>query len=168
MTLRDLFDYLSQNPLPLMGYFLLLPLIALMAGWMGRGTGHQSPWKYLYAFLVYAVCIPGIFSVALSVYLFLFERGGSILNVNLLTQVVPVISMFLTLGMIRRNVLFESIPGFGKLSSLMMTIGAVFLLMYLLDRTHLVAFVRVPVLYLLLIVVGALLVLRYGFRQMLR
>jgi hypothetical protein len=38
--------------------------------------------------------------------------------------------------------------------------------MYLLDRTHLIAFVRVPVQYLLLIVVGMLLVLRYGFRQM--
>lgn len=168
MTLRDLFDYLGQNPLPLVAYFLLMPILAFMAGWMGRGEGHQSPWKYLYTFLVYAVCIPGIFSAALSVYLFLFERGGSILNINLLTQVVPVLSMFLTLGIIRRNVLFDYIPGFGKLSSLMMTIGAVFLLMYLLDRTHLVAFVRVPVQYLLVIVVGALLVLRFSFRQLIR
>ncbi|MBK9338254.1 MAG: hypothetical protein IPM98_17560 [Lewinellaceae bacterium] len=166
MTLRDFFDYLGEHPLVLVGYFLLIPLTALLAGWISRGEGHQSPWKYLYAFLVYAVCIPGIFSVALSVYLFLFEHHGSILNANLLTQVMPVISMILTLSLIRRAVPFERVPGFGKLSSLMMTIGAVFMLMYLLDRTHLVAFVRVPVQYLLLIVVGMLLVLRYGFRQM--
>lgn len=167
MTLREFFDYLSAHPLAIVGFFLLVPLIALLAGWMGRGEGHLSPWKYLYAFLVYAVCIPGIFSVALSVYLFLFERGGSILDSNLLVSFVPAISMLLTLGIIRQNVTFESIPGFGKLSNLMMTIGAVFGLMYLLDRTHLIAFVSVPVQYLLLIVVGLLLLLRFGFKQLL-
>ncbi len=166
MTLRDFFDYLGEHPFVLVAYFLVIPLTAMLAGWISRGEGHLSPWKYLYSFLVYAVCIPGIFSVTLSIYLFLFERGGSILNTNILTQVMPVVSMFLTLAVIRRNAPFEHIPGFGKLSSLMMTIGAVFMLMYLLDRTHLIAFVRVPVQYLLLIVVGMLLVLRYGFRQM--
>jgi amino acid transporter len=166
MTLRDFFDYLGEHPLVLVAYFLVIPLTAMLAGWISRGEGHLSPWKYLYSFLVYAVCIPGIFSVTLSIYLFLFERGGSILNTNILTQVMPVVSMFLTLAVIRRNAPFEHIPGFGKLSSLMMTIGAVFMLMYLLDRTHLIAFVRVPVQYLLLIVVGMLLVFRYGFRQM--
>ena len=104
--------------------------------------------------------------MALSVYLFLFEQGGSIMNTNMLTQVIPVISMVLSLSIIRRNVAFESIPGFGKLSSLMMTIGAVFVLMYLLNRLHLVALVFVPVQYLVLIVVGLLIVFRYGFRQL--
>lgn len=166
MTLREFFDYLGEHPLIIAGYFLVIPLIALLAGMAGRSEGHQAPWKYLYAILVFAVSIPGIFAIALSVYLFLFERGGSILNTNLLTQVMPVLSMVLTLGLIRRNVAFEHIPGFGKLSSLMLTIGAVFVLMYLLDRTHLIAFVRVPVQYLILIVVGLLLVFRYGFRQL--
>ena len=166
MTLREFFDYLGAHPLTVVGFFLLIPLIALIAGWMGRGEGHLSPWRYLYSLLVYAVCIPGIFSVTLSLYLFLFERGGSIMNLNLLTQVAPALSMILTLGIIRRNTPFESIPGFGKLSSLMMTIGAVFVLMYLLDRTHLIAFVSVPVQYLVLIVVGLLVVLRIGFKQM--
>ena len=168
MTLREFFDYLGEHPFVIAGFFLLIPLIALLAGWMSRGEGHQSPWKYLYAFLVYAVCIPGIFSVTLSMYLFLFERGGSILNTNIMTQVIPVVSMVLTLSIIRRAVVFENIPGFGKLSSLMMTIGAVFALMYLLDRTHIIAFVRVPVQYLVLIVVGLLLVFRFGFRELIR
>lgn len=166
MTLREFFDYLSEHPLAITGYFLLIPLIALFAGWVAQGDGHVSPWKYLYGLLVYAVCIPGIFSVALSIYLFLFERGGSIMNTNLLTQIIPVVSMVLSLSIIRRNVSFDQVPGFGKLSSLIMTIGAVFLLMYLLDRTHLIAFVMVPVQYLLLIVVGLLLVFRFGFRQL--
>ena len=37
----------------------------------------------------------------------------------------------------------------------------------LLDRTHLIAFVRVPVHILILIVVGALLVFRYSFKKLL-
>ena len=167
MTLGEFFDYLSANPLAIIGYFLLIPLIALLAGWMGRGEGHVSPWNYLYTALVYAVCIPGIFSIALSIYLFLFERGGSILNTNILTQVVPVISLVLSLGIIQKNVRFEQIPGFGKLSNLMLLIGTLFVLMYLLDRTHLIAFVRVPVHILVLIVVGALLVFRFSFKKLL-
>lgn len=166
MTLGEFFNYLGEHPLAIAGFFLVIPLIALLAGWIGQGEGQHSPWKYLYSLLVYAVCIPGIFSVTLSVYLFLFEQGGSIMNTNILTQVIPVISMVLSLSIIRQNVAFEAIPGFGKLSSLMMTIGAVFVLMYLLNRLHLVALVFVPVQYLVLIVIGLLIVFRYGFRQL--
>ena len=166
MTLREFFEYLSANPLVIMGYFLLIPLIALMAGWMGRNEGHKSPWKYLYAALVYGVCIPAIFSIAVSIYQFLFERGSNIMDTNVLLQIVPVLSMVLTLSIIRKNTSYESIPGFDKLSSLMLTIGSIFVLMYVLDRTRIIAFVRIPVQYLALIVIAALLVFRYGVRKL--
>ena len=166
MTLQEFFDYLSANPFVVLALFLGIPLCALLANFMGRGEGHLSPWKYFYAVLIFAVCIPGIFVTALAVYMFLFERGGSIFNVNLLTQVLPVISMFVTLAIVRRNAPFEYIPGFGKLSSLMVMISVVFILMYFLDRIHLVAWVNVPVQYLLLIVVGLLLTFRFGLKQL--
>lgn len=165
MTLGDLFQYLSENPLPLMAYFIGIPLIALWVGWIDADRGYDSPWKYLYALLIYAVCIPGIFSIALSVYLFLFERGGSIFNVNLLTQVVPVVSMLLTLSIIKRNVELDYLPGLGRLSSLITLIMAVFALMYLLNRTHIVAFVSIPVQYLLLIVLALVIILRIAFKR---
>ena len=85
---------------------------------------------------------------------------------NLLTQVLPIVSMIATLAIIRRNAPFEYIPGFGKLSSLMMMIAAVFVLMYFLDRLHLIAWVNVPVQYLLLIVAGLLLAFRFGLKQL--
>lgn len=167
MTLRELFDYLSANPTSVVAYFLIIPLIALLAGMMGKGEGHMSPWKYLYSALVFLVCVPGIFAAALAVYLFLFEQGGSIYNVNLLTQVLPIVSMIFTLGIVRRNVPYEYIPGFGKLSDLMFMIGAVFVLMYLLNRLHLVAWVYMPVQWLIAIVVGLLIVFRFGLKRML-
>ncbi|MBP6825307.1 MAG: hypothetical protein KA165_02000 [Saprospiraceae bacterium] len=165
MTLRELFDFLSQNPSIILAFFLGIPFTALLAGIFGKGEGHLSPWKYLYAILIYLVCVPGIFAAALAVYLFLFERGGSVFNVNLLTQVLPVASMILTLGIIRSSASFDYIPGFDKLSSLMLMIAAVFVLMYILDRLYLVAWVNVPVQYLLLIVAGLLLAFRFALKS---
>ena len=149
----------------MMLYFLMVPFTAFLAGMLGKGEGHLSPWKYLYSALIYLVCVPGIFAAALAVYLFLFEKGGSIFNVNLLTQVLPIVSMVLTLGIIRRNAPFESIPGFSKLSSLMLMIASIFILMYFLDRLHLVAWVNVPVIYLILIVAGLLLAFRLALKS---
>lgn len=166
MTLRELFDYLDSNPLSVVAYFLLILITALLAGFMGKDEGHLSPWKYLYSAIIYLVCVPGIFAAALAVYLFLFEQGGSIFNVNLLTQVLPVAAMLVTLGVVRRNVEFGYIPGFGRLTDLIMTIFTVFLLMYLLNRLHLVAWVYVPVQWLILIVVGLLLVVRFGLKRL--
>ena len=77
MTLRELFDYLSANPTTVVGFFLLLPIIALLAGFIAKGEGHISPWKYLYSGLIYLVCVPGIFAAALAVYLFCSSRAGA-------------------------------------------------------------------------------------------
>lgn len=167
MTLRELFDYLSDHPAWVVGYFLLIPFTALLAGWLGKGEGHQSPWKYLYSTLVFGVCVPGVFAAALAIYLFIFERGASIYNANLLTQVLPVVSMILTLGIIRRNTPFEYIPGFGKISDLILMISSVFVLMYFVDRLHLIAWVNVPVQWLLVIVAGLLILFRFGLKRML-
>lgn len=166
MTLRELFDYLNANPVTVVGYFLLILVTALLAGLMGRGEGHLSPWKYLYSAIVYLVCVPGIFATALAVYLFLFEQGGSIFNLNLLTQVLPIGAMLATLAVVRRNVAFGYIPGFGKLTDLIMTIVTVFVLMYFLNRLHLVAWVYVPVQWLLLIVISLLLIVRFGLKRL--
>jgi hypothetical protein len=164
LTLQEFFNYISDNPTEITVFFLAVPATALIAGWISRGEGHQAPWNYLYAALIFAACIPGIFAITLSVYFFLFERG-SIKQVNMLTQVLPILSMFLTLGIVRRNVSYNQIPGFDRISSLMFMIGAIIILMYLLDRTRIFAFVHLPVQYLLFIIVGLLLVIRYGMKQ---
>lgn len=163
MTLRDFLLYLSDHPMPLMAFFIGIPLLALWVGWVDADRGHESPWRYIYAVLIFAVCIPGIFSLALSAFQFLFQRNRSILDANLLTQVVPVISMFLTLSIVKRNTPFEYVPGLGKISSLMTFIAVSFALMYLLDRTSIVAFVNIPVQYLLIVVLALILVLRSAF-----
>jgi hypothetical protein len=164
MTLGELFRFLGENPTYITAYFLMIPILALIANWISIGEGHQSPWKYLYAVLVFAACVPGVFSVGLSVYHFLFERG-SIMNTNVLTQILPVLSMIITISIIKRNVPLSYVPGSERISSLMLIIGATLVLMYIIDRTRLFVFVNVPVGAFLLILVGLLIVMRYASKK---
>ncbi len=143
MTLREFFQLLADNPEILIFFFIACPLTALLASWLGKGEGHISPWKYMYSALVYIICIPGIFAVTLNIYVFLFERQ-SIFEMDIWTQILPVVSMILTLLLIRKNVSFDQVPGFGKIHGLMLMIGAILVLLWLVDRTRIIAISFIP------------------------
>lgn len=166
MTLREWIALLGENGSYVVFYFLMIPVTALIAGFMGKGEGHISPWKYLYSLLIYAVCIPGIFAITLSVYLFLFERI-SIFDTNVYTQILPVFSMLTTLFIIRQNVSFDYIPGFGKISGLTMMIASTILIMWFVDKTHIIVFSYLPISTLLIIFLVLLFVIRFGWKTLL-
>ena len=84
---------------------------------------------------------------------------------DLILQVLPIVSMVFTLLIIRRNVDLDYIPGFEKLSGLLMIITAVLGLMWLADRTRIVAFMYLRWELVLLIFVGLLLLIRFGFQR---
>jgi len=141
-------------------------LMAFLAGLLGKNEGHLPPWNYFYTFLIYLICIPGIFSVTLNVYLFLFERR-SIFDFNIYTQILPFFSMFLTLWLIRRNVVsFDYIPGFQKLSGLVLMIFATIALMWIVDRTRIVVFSYLKFEYVLVIFALLLVLLLWGWRKL--
>ena len=155
---------LGDNPIPIVAYFFLIPITALVAGILGKGEGHLSPWKYLYSTLVYLICVPGILAITLSVYLFLFERR-SVFDTDIFTQILPVLSMVGTLLLIRKNVPLERIPGFGKMSGLIMMILTTLFVMWILDKTRLIAFSYIPFQYVILMFVGLLLIFRIGWSR---
>ncbi len=165
MTLQEFFDVCSNHPEFIGFYFVALPLTAFLASVFGKGEGHLSPWKYLYTFLVYCATIPGIFAVVLNVYLFLFERQ-SIMDSNIYTQILPIVIMFFTLWLIKRNVPFEYIPGFNKISGLVMVTFAIIAVMWLLDRTHIFAVTFLPFHYVLLLLVGLFVFARLGLKKL--
>ncbi len=167
MTLKEFFDLLAESPILIIAYFLLIPLTAAIAGFMGKGEGHISPWKFLYSSLVYLVCVPGILAITLNIYLFLFEKQP-IFQSDIFTQIIPIFSMVATLLLIRKNVALDRIPGFDKLSGLFMMIFAVLFLMWILDRTRIfvVAFTSMPFYYIILIFVGLLLMMRLGMTKL--
>lgn len=164
MTLRDFFALIGDNPTYVLFYFAMLPFAALLGNWLGKGEGNLSPWKYLYATIIYAVCVPGIFSVTLSIYYFLFEKR-SVLDADIYIQLLPIVSMVVTLLIIRRNADFEVIPGFDKLSGLMIMIAATLGIMWFVDRTRIIAITFLRFEVVLLIFVVLLIMIRFGWSR---
>ena len=152
------------NATLVLSIFVIMPIAALLLGLIAPKEGHLSPWKYIYSAIIYIVSIPGIFAVTLNIYLFLFETQ-SILDTNLYTQIVPIISMAITLIIVSNNVELGWIPGFNKLPGLMMMIAAAFAIMWFVDRSRIwmVSFLRFE--YVLLIFVLLLIVIRFGWNR---
>jgi len=164
MTLKQFFDFASQNPSLILFYSIAVPLSALLTGVFSRGEGHISPWKYLYSFLIFFVCIPGIFAITLNVYLFLFERQ-SVWDANLYTQALPILVMILTLTIIQKAVNLDFIPGFGKLTGLIIMISAILIIMWFLDKTHIYVFSYMPFFQVVLLLVILLVIIRLAWNK---
>jgi len=165
MTLGEFFKLCGDNPVLLLGFFFLVPIIALLALFFSKGEGHLSPWKYLYSVLIYLVAIPGIFAVTLSIYLFLFERR-SIMDTNLYTQVLPIVSMLATFILIRKQVDLDLVPGFGKLSGLITIIAVLMVLMWIIDKTHIYSITFMPFYAVILILVIGFLLIWSGLKRL--
>jgi hypothetical protein len=165
MTLGEFFKLCGENPTLLIGFFLIVPLIALLALFFSNRQGHLSPWKYLFSVLIYLVAIPGIFAVTLSVYMFLFERR-SIMDTNIYTQVLPVVSMLATFILIRRQVDLDLVPGFGKLSGLITILSVLIVVMWIIDKTHIYSITFMPFYVVILILVAGFLLIRMGLKRL--
>lgn len=165
MTLSQLFNYISQNPWPLALYFLALPLLCWAIGMVADGSKNVKFWGYVYAVLVYAICIPGVAAVTLNIYLFLFERQ-SVWETNIVLQLLPVISMALSLMLIKSKIPFSLIPGFGKISRFLTLITALIGVMWFFDRIRLVAFTYVPFSVILIGFVLTLVAIRFAWSKL--
>jgi hypothetical protein len=166
MTLQEFLGYLGAHPGAIASYFAGLPLFAWIIGAIDNDRGHVAPWNYLYSGIVYLSSVPGIFVLALNVYLFLFERR-SIMDMDLIAQVLPVLSMILCLAIIRRNVDLAYVPGFEKLSGLLLLLTSVIALMWLADRTQVIAFVRMRFEAVVVVFLIIFIAMRWGARRLL-
>lgn len=164
MTLREFFDVLTSEPAYVLIYLAIIPVMAFAAGLTGQDKGQEAPWKYLYSTLIYFICVPGIFSITVSIYQFLFERR-SIWNADVFVQVLPIVSMVITLLIIRRNVDLDYIPGFEKLGGLVMVIAATLTIMWFIDRLRIIVFSYLRFEYVFLFFIALLLVIRIGWKR---
>ncbi|MDX1685730.1 MAG: hypothetical protein R3275_10880 [Saprospiraceae bacterium] len=164
MTLQDFFDVASANPSIIIFYFTAVPLTTLLACLFSPGQGHLTPWRELFSVLLYLAAVPGTFAVMLTVYLLLIE-GQTILDTNIYTQILPIVSMSLTIFLIHRHVDLDLIPGFDRLSGLFWMVFATLLLLWILDRTHIFAIVQLPFLLVVALVAGLLILVRFGLKK---
>ncbi len=129
MSIQDLFELVGSYPLFIMGFFVLPPFLAwLMARFDVSGEGPLTTWDYAYSVLIYLVGIPGTISMVLIGYS-LFMVQQNLLEVDFLIYFLPVISMGLTFFMVGRDTDLDRLPGFERLSGLMMLIGLTFLVL---------------------------------------
>ena len=135
MTLGEFLQQFGQHHELILFYALAVPLTALLAGIFSKGQGHLSPWRYLYSVLIYMACLPGIFSLTLNIYIMGFE-GRSVLDADVYTQLLPIIVMVITIWLIARSVSLEHVPGFDRLTGLIVLIGLVFTLLWVLEKTR--------------------------------
>lgn len=162
MTGRELVELAGAYPAALGVALALPPVVSFLAGLAhGHGHGGNAPWKYLYAVLVYAACVPGMLAAVLTGYTLLFTRQ-SLLDVNLLVYLAPVISMTVTLLLIRGQVRFDAIPGFDRLWGLMVMIAMTFVIVLAVSRTWLVVVFGGSILALIALSVFVFAVLRWG------
>src|SRR5436309_5209613 len=135
MTTRDLIHQADQHPVALAAALSALPLFAWVVGWFhDRGRGGAGPWKYLYAVLVYLACVPGMFAGVLTAYTLFFSREN-LLDTNPLVYFLPIVSMIVALVLIRQNISFDEVPGFDRLSGLMVMVGCSFAIALAIQKT---------------------------------
>lgn len=167
MTLAEFFTWCGTHPGWMLGYFLGIPGLTAIAYAFSGGEAHLSPWRYLFAGLIYLVAIPGIFALVLNIYLFLFERR-SVMDTNLFTQVLPVLSMAATFVLVGKRVQLGQVPGMDRLSSLSLVLGILIVLLWIIDRTHIFAITFMPFYVVVLVLVAGFLVIRYATKRMVR
>ena len=136
MTVRELTQVAGDHPWLMASVLTALPILAWLTGVIsGQERGRNTPWKYLYSGLTYLACIPGIFAAVLTAYS-IFFRNENLLDVNLLVYLLPILSMVVTLVLIRRNVEFDAIPGFDRLSGLMTLLACSFAIALAIHKTR--------------------------------
>ncbi|MDI9864632.1 MULTISPECIES: hypothetical protein [Flectobacillus] len=167
MTLQQLFDSISQNPYLLLYYLLLVPAITFLIGlWQTNPVNGPSVLtRYSYMVLAYMIGIPGIFALTLDVYLFLFERQ-SIWQMNLIIQILPIVSMAITLMLIKWKIPFEAVPELGRLSGFMTILTALIGILWFVDRLRIYAITYIPFHYIVVGFIVLLLAIRYGWKKL--
>ncbi len=164
MTLRELFAAVDAARVPLLIALAAVAVLTALIGVLhGRGNGGRAPWRHLYAVLVYAACGPGIFAAVAVVYALLFTRDN-LLDLNAATYLAPIAAMILTLGVMRRNVSFDEVPGFHRLTGLMTMIGAVFAIALILRSLRVWLFFSASLVWFFVLVVALFVLVKWGGR----
>ncbi len=168
MTTRELIDMAGQHWLALAGVFVVPPVAAWLSGKAhGPGNGGNTPWKYVYSVLVYLACVPGTFAAVLTCYT-LFFTHENLLDVNPLVYFLPIVSMVVTLVFIRKNVAFDLVPGFERLSGLMIMIGCSFAIALAIQKTKIWIFFGGSIERLFILAAGVFALLKWGMYMLFR
>ncbi|MDE1464435.1 hypothetical protein [Spartinivicinus poritis] len=135
MSINELLSLIAEYQLVIVSYFISLPVVSYILLLMYKRTAQLNWVDYFLSVLVYLASIPGIISFSLIFYT-LFIIRGNLLEVNALVYFLPVVSMVLVFVQIARKTDFEHLPGFGRLSGLMLMMLLTCIVVLVLQRLH--------------------------------
>lgn len=164
MTINELVALAGESPTLIAIALAAPPALAALTLLAGRDPIGRSPTRYLFAVLVYLVCVPGMLAAVITGYTFFFQNAD-LREVDALVYFGPIGAMVLTLILIGRRTPLSRVPGFGQIGGLMVLLGVSFAVALVLQR------LRVWVVFggglgaLLLLGVGVFVVLRVATRR---
>ena len=117
ISLADLFVLLAGYRWPIAIVLAATPVAVWL---LGRGLGRYRGRLFarLMSVPVYGVVLPGVFVLLVIGYMLFFSRQNLLTEVDVVLAGVPVLSMAVTLWVIRQFVAFKEIPGFDELSGM--------------------------------------------------
>jgi hypothetical protein len=168
VTTRELIQLADHHSLELAVVCGFAPVAAWACRLMhGPNRGGDAPWKYFYAVLVYLACVPGIFAGVLTGYTLWFTNEN-LLDVSFLVYILPIVSMVVTLILIGRNVGFDRVPGFDRLSGLMVMIACSFAIALFIQKTRIWLVFGGSIGTLFLLAIGIFALMKWGTYMLFR
>ena len=141
-----------------------LPLVTWGAGLVLRRMSRRGAAIFL-SVPIHLAVIPGVAMALTLGYVLFFVRGNVLAELDAVLVLGPVASMGFTLLAASRVMRFEEIPGFDRLSGLMLLSALAFALAYLIYRLAFRVFFFSPLITLVLLFVAAFAGLRFAGRR---
>ncbi|WP_018693125.1 hypothetical protein [Algicola sagamiensis] len=135
MSINELIREASKFQTEVIIFFVALPVLTFLLLLVYKQKERHHIGDYVLSILIYLVSIPGCFSFALVFYNLLILKGN-ILNVDLVIYFLPLISMLTVFGLIARKTDFLHLPGFGRLSGLLLMMVLTCIVLFVLHRMH--------------------------------
>jgi len=162
MNIQQLLDLTQNFSQEILIFLVIVPLLSWMLVFVhGKKNGEKNPWRYIYSILIYLSGVPGMFSLVLTGYA-LFFTHESLLQVNMLVYLLPIVSMVVAFFMMKRHLDLEKIPGFDRLSGLMVMIGVSFVLALVVMKLRIFVFFGGSIFMLFALAAGAFALLKWG------
>lgn len=163
MSLQELFAQVEANPAAVLAYFGAIPALAWLVGRLHpKGWVDAVPVRYAYTGLIYAACGPGIVAaVALADTL----GHGRLMQAGVLSELLPLLSMATTLGLVRNQADPAQIPGFRRLTGFMWLLVLTAVAVFLLMKTRIWIFFGGGIGTLLVLMAALFLLLRWAFER---
>mgnify|MGYP003636276172 FL=1 len=148
-------------------YYFILILILSITCTIIVNKNNISKVKYLMSLLIYAVCVPGILALFLSLYTILFLRT-SMLDVSIISYFLPIITMVMVLIILNRKIKISKLPGFTRLSSLIIMISISFIILFILQRSYFGVLILGSFTHLLLVFIIIMVIVKFAWTKFLK